>query len=360
MRYIYPLAVVLFIVTACSEKNKEKEFDRSTTDWAHYDLKGDVKTLTIRSNEVLNNSMEAGDVKFENTTGHNTEYKFSEDGMLILEKKQNSKGGPYEQTTYNGRQSKLEQIQYVKNNPGIKTSYTWDDTGKNNTSITRRNPDNSQIDRKVMKYKKGVLTEKITYNKQNNPIDKITYEYDNKGNLIQENLYLGSEYIQIRNTYTYNDGKKVSETRYNKDDEVIFSTRYAYNGDNLEYRESTNAEGIPDYTEEMKYDANDNLIVKEVNDSFDKVKTIERFQYNDDNKKIAWQVIRNDELYIKANYGYDEYGNLSEYSVTNSDETVSEKRKYVYEYDENNNWIQKTVLIDNEPKFIERREIAYY
>ena len=361
MKYIYPLAAILLLLTACNDEKKVKPLDRTTTDWAFYELEGDVKSVSIKSNELLNNNLEPGGMKHENPTEHDVELQFNEEGMLTLEKKLNSNGGPYEQITYNGREHKLQQVQYVNNNPGIKTDFTWDETEKNNTGITRRNPDNSQIDRKAMKYQKGKLVEKITYNLQDTPIDKLTYVYDDKGNLTGENLYLGTEVIQVKNLYKYNNkNQKVSEVRYDKDSKVIFSIQYQYEGDNLIVKEVSNGDGEIEYMEKMSYTPKGELEIKTTLDNFDGTETIERYEYDSKGRKTSRIIEKNNEVSLKVRYKYNDKGLLEELNVIDSKENPVDLRSYTYTYDEKGNWIEKIITVNSEKKFIEKREITYY
>ena len=278
-----------------------------------------------------------------------------------MEKKSNKKGGPFEQVTYNGREHKIEQIQYVNDSPGIKTEFSWDETGKHNTAITRRNPDNSQIDRKAIKKEKGKLVEKITYNLQDNPIDRMTYMYDKNGNLTGENLYLGTEVIQIKNQYKYNSkNQKVTEARYDKDSNIIFTTEYEYDGDNLIIKKVTDKNGETEYMEKMSYTPKGELEIKTTLDSFDGTETIERFQYDNNGNKTSRIVEKNNEVSLKVKYKYNDKGLLEELAVIDSKENPVDTRAYTYTYDEKGNWIEKLITINGERKFIEKREITYY
>ncbi len=360
MKYIYPFAAIVLLLTACNDK-EVKPLDRTTTDWVSYELEGDVKSVSIKSNEVINDNIEPGKSKHENSTEHDTELQFNEEGMLVLEKKLNNQGGPFEQITYNGKEQKLEQTQYVNNNPGIKTEFSWDETGQHNTAITRRNPDNSQIDRKAMRYEKGKLVEKTTYNKQDNPVDRMTYVYDKDGNLTGENLYLGTEIIQIKNLYKYNNkNQKVSDIRYGKDSNIIFHTQYEYDGDKLITKEVTNGKQEVEYLEKMSYNSKGELEMKTTMDNFDSTETIEQFEYDGNGNKTSRIVKKNGALFMKVDYAYDDKGNLLKLSVIDSTENPVDTRTYTYTYDEKGNWTEKVITINNEKKFIEKREITYY
>ncbi|WP_297332986.1 hypothetical protein [Flavobacterium sp.] len=360
MKYSFIYAALVLLLLSCNDEEKAKT-ENKPTDRDFYELKGEVKTVKHTSNEVLNVKMEPGETKHENPAEHNKEMHFNEEGMLILEKKNTSAGGPFEQTKYNGREHKTEIIQFVNNAPGIKTELAWDETGKLNTQIARRNPDNSQIDRKVMRYEKGLLAEKTSYNQVDNPIDRVTYEYDKKGNLLVENLYLGTEYIQIKNAYQYdNKNRKKAEKRYDKDGNVLYTTRYEYDGDKLSLKEVTNKDGEVEYSEKSVYDKKGNLLTKTSYDNFDKSETEELYTYDDKGNKLTFAVIKNGEPALKMSYNYDEKGSLSETIITDGAGNPIDSRKYVFKYDEKGNWTEKIIFINEKPQFIEKREITYY
>lgn len=365
MKYTYSLAIALFILISCKKEDTstttEQTVDRSTTDWEFYSLKGNVKSVSLKSNGIDNTNPDANIIKHETPTEHNKDIEFNEVGMLILEKKQNSSGGPYEQTKYNGHNKKLEKIQYINNEPGIKTVFEWDESGQNNTSVTRRNPDNSQIDRKVLKYEGNKLVEKLTFNKQDKLVDKVTYVYDDAGNLTGENLYLNNDEVVIKNAYKYNgNNQKVSYTRYNKDSELLFNTQYEYKGDNLILEETRGKEDKIEYSKKMTYDDDGNMLSKISYDSYEDSETIEKFVYDDKGNKITWDVQKNGEPFLKINYSYNEKGDLNGLSTYNNSGKIIEERKYKYDYDKEGNWIKKNIYINGELKFVEQREITYY
>lgn len=360
MKYLYPLAAVLLLVS-CKKTEEQETLDRSTTDWSYYKLNGDVKSVKVTSNEIINQDLEPGQTKFENPSEHDTEMQFSEDGMLIMEKKNNLQGGPFEQTKYNGRELKAEQIQFVNNEPGIKTTFDYDETGKNNTQIARRNPDNSQIDRKEMKYEKGLLMEKISYNQVDNPIDKVTYIYDDHGNLKGENLYLGTEYIQIKNSYEYNNkNQKIAERRYDKDENVIYTVNYQYSGDKMTFREVKNKNGEIEFSEKLNYDGDGNLLKKVSYDGYEKSETEVSNTYDAKGNKLTYSVTKDGQLTMSVHYTYDDKNNLVETAIQDGAGNPIDNRKYEYTFDDKGNWIKKIVFINGKPQFIEKREISYY
>jgi hypothetical protein len=72
-------------------------------------------------------------------------------------------------------------------------------------------------------------------------------------------------------------------------------------------------------------------------------------QYSEDKQKIT-------------EYQYDIHGNVSEEKVTfiNRIQSPVLLRKYEYQYDSNDNWIRKTIILSGDIYGYEDREISYY
>jgi hypothetical protein len=358
MKYLYPLSLLLLLV-AC-QKEEKKVIDRTKTDWAFYQLKGDVKSISLKSN-LVDASLQKGKTQHENMSDHDTDLDFNKNGMLVREKQWRDATRPFEETTYNGRENKLLKLQYINNAVGIKTEYLWDKTGKNNTAITRRNTDNSQIDRIEMKYKDGHMIEKITYNAQNNPLDKVTYVYDSKGNLRGENIYLHSEYVQYKTKYDYdNKNRIVAESRYDKDSKPVYTTTYQYKGNNLIKKETTNEKKVVDYSEQFNYDPKGNMISHITFERYDNSNTVDKYIYDALGNKTDWTVLRNDVPAMKASFKYDDKNNLTATHAVDGSGKVIEEKLYKFEYDTQGNWTKKTVNINGKPAFVAERTITYF
>lgn len=358
MKYLYPLALILLL--ASCQKEDKKVIDRTKTDWVSYGLLGDVKTVSTKS-WLVNEKLEKVKPQNENTGKRDNDISFSDDGMLANEKLFVN-NAPFEENTFKGKENKQQSLQYIGNSVGIKTDYTWDKTGKKNTSITRRNPDNTQIDRIEMKYQGNKVAEKVTYNPQNNPIDKVTYIYDSKGNLNLENIYLGTEYVQYKALYTYDKKNRIlSEARYDKDSKMQYQTRYTYDGDNLIKKETVNEKGEPEYVEKFTHDKNGNVLTHDIFEKFENSNIINTFKYDAANNKTEWNVSKNGTLMAKALFTFDKYKNQTSYTAIDevSGKTI-EKREYIFEYDPKGNWTKKTIRINDKPQFIEERTITYF
>ena len=142
MKRIYPFALLL-ILAAC-QKEEKKVVDHSKSDWAFYQLKGNVESISERSYEVKNEQFDKGEPKRENSYSHDYDFFFNDEGKLVLHKKYLKGDVLHEESKYNGRDKILFYTQYMSGSPVMKTEHTWDKAG-NNTAITKRNNNNSQI-----------------------------------------------------------------------------------------------------------------------------------------------------------------------------------------------------------------------
>lgn len=358
MKYLYTLSI-LFILASCQKEEKKAPVDHAKTDWAFYKLEGNVKSVTTKSWQT-NDKLEKLKTMHEDMSAHNGTLTFDESGMLVSEKYYYN-DAPFLETTYKGREKTQLSTQYINNTPGIKTEYGWDKTGKNNTSITRRNADNSQIDRVEMKYQGNNLAQKITYNAQNNPTDKVAYIYDNKGNVIQEDIYLASEYVQYKAIYKYDKkNRKTSEARYDKDSKKHFESTYQYEGDNLMKKYTTNKSGELEYSEDYTYDKKGNVLTQTTYENYEKSTTVDTYTYDDKGNKVTWNVTKNGVLFMKASFTYDTHNNNTKTEVFDAKGTKVDDREYTFEYDKKGNWTKKITKKGGIPQFIAEREITYF
>ena len=163
-------------------------------------------------------------------------------------------------------------------------------------------------------YNKGLLTE--TKIKIKNSAFKSGYftvtstkKYNSKKYLIEEINSMGGS---IKHTYD-DEGNKIQSNAYNRDRQVWKSLKKYKNG---------------------------NLIEQKFYD-FD--------QYDNLGNKINWDA--NKYTLDISTYSYDKYGNVK---------TENDVNKFIYNYDENNNWISKIKYFNKNPIIITEREIVYY
>lgn len=357
MKYVYPI-LLLLLLASCQKE--EKIVDHKKSDWAFYELNGNIEDISLRS-YALNEKGEKGEHKAETSAGFDYDMHFNDEGKLTLEKKFVKDGVLYEESTYSERKNRLNTTQYMQGKPMVKVEYLWDKAG-NNTMLTKRNPDNSQLSREEKKYKDTLMVEKIQYNVQDIPFDKVTYEYDKKGNLIKENIFLREETIQFVTSYRYDEkNRKIEETSHDGKGNFIYRTNFEFNGDKLASVETIDSDEktlvkIDKYT----YDNNGNRVKEYSFRTADKLETVEDYTYNENNKRTSWVLTQNNELKAKITFSYDEKGNLTESITSDSKDNQLEAVSYAYEYDTKGNWVKKTVRRNDAPFVVVERKITYY
>lgn len=357
MKYVYPIVLLLLLASCQKEK---KKIDHSKTDWAFYELKGNVESVSEKSFEAVNGTMEKGAPKRENN--HDSDLQFNDEGQLISEKKWIKGNTPYEETTYLGREHAINKIQYMNGTPIIKTEHAWDKTKKLNTSVTKRNADNSQLSREEKIYKNSYMVEKNQYNTQNILTDKIQYDVDTKGNVLRENLYLNKETIQYITAYEYDSkNRKTLETSTdNNTGKLIYKTVFQYEGDHLISVETFNGkDNSLASSQKYSYDEKGNLLKEYTLDGNTKEEIVDQYVYDAKGNKTERVYTKNGQPLVKMTYAYDAKGSLAEEATYDEVNKTTYTRSYAYTYDEKGNWTQKVVKIDKKPSFIVERKITY-
>ncbi|PKH68903.1 hypothetical protein CXF59_01095 [Flavobacterium sp. ALD4] len=162
---------------------------------------------------------------------------------------------------------------------------------------------------------KGNMTEKNYYNSDGNLNSKETNKYDDKGNKIEENYYgieqiSGSESFSTRWTFKHNDQNKSTEWYYH----------------------------IPGNEPLLNY----------------------IYKYDDNGNQIEWSGYNLGIPNFKTYANYDINGNLLELKSYETNERLISHEYHKYQFDKNENWIQRIDYVDEVPKFIIQREIEYY
>lgn len=357
MKYFYPF-IALLILASC-QKDEKKIIDHKDTDWAFYKLNGNVKSISTQSWQV-NEKLEKLKTLHEDHSSRNSDLNFDEDGLLTDEKLYITET-PLETIKYRGREKKLEVVQYINSAPAIKTSYDWDTSGENNIAITRRNADNSQIDRIEMEYQKDKLAKKTTLSSQNTPNEKTTYIYDGKGNVIEESFYNSTGEVQYKAVFKYDKkGNKISDARYTGDGKKSYETISNYDGDNLTRKFVNNSNGEIEFSEDFTYDKKGNMLTHLTYENIDKTKTLEKFSYDDKGNRLEWQIYKNDVPFMAGRFTYDSHNNQTSVIGVDANNKEIDKREYAYTYDAKGNWTKKIVKISGVPQFVAERTITYF
>lgn len=353
MKYIYPALLLLFMASC----QKEPKIDHSKTDWEFFKLKGNVENISEKSYQLVNG--QKGGLKRE--LDHDYDLHFNEEGKLTLEKKW-IQDKPFEENTYNGQTNMLSSTQFMSGQPVIKTEYQWDKTGKNNTNIIKRNPDNSQLSREEKIYTKGLLTQKNLYDLQDILTEKTTYEYDEKKNMVKENKFLREETVQYITSFEYDEkNRKKLESSYKANGDLIYKTIFDYDGDNLAGVETINgADNTTAKIEKFTYNDKGKVLTETSYNSFDKTNSVDEYTYDEKGNQTSRSNSKDGNIMGKVAFTYDDKNNQTSINVVDGAGTTLESKSYTFEYDAHGNWVKKTIKINDKPAFIVERKITYY
>ena len=211
--------------------------------------------------------------------------------------------------------------------------FTFDRNG--NLTETLEDHSNGNIFRHFYKYDPdGKEIENIVYKPDGSIQERTFARYDEIGNKTEEEY---SGFVNQKRTFKYNDkGYLVEENIYEYERKSNWKTIYTYDkkGNQIEqnhYRPN----GQLNKNIACKYD--------------DKGNQIELKQHNPSGK-----------LLNKSTFKYDERNNRTEEIHYNPDGTIYSSNTYKYEYDDQNNWIIQVSYENVKPIIKVEREIEYY
>lgn len=236
MRYLFIIAGILILATGKAQnpdepKNKENIAANKVKNQISWDYK------------YINDKPDKNGVKTSVTT-------YSSKGDVIQVNALNPAGAVLhsESYAYDGRGNKTEytrksgdnsyQKKYVYNAKNLVTEesgfdgvenfrniYTYDDEG-NMTEI--RYMKNTILQEKRVFVKDGVTTNVSVYNKLGTLTSKLVLIYDGRGNLVEESIYgLNSNPLE-KKTYNYDDKKKLKEEARYKLNKITVRNTYNY------------------------------------------------------------------------------------------------------------------------------------
>lgn len=355
--YILPAAVMLLLVSCKSDKKEtdDTSVDPKKTDIYADKLNGKVKSVSEKSFSFADGAKGAPAAEPGKT---DIDLQYDANGMLTAEKKYIA-GNIAQEITYKGRNIPVKLIHYNNGAPSMTTQYSYNKYGSR-TSEIRRTSANIQIDKVEMVYKGKNMVEKNTYNNQNTLIGKVTYDYDKAGNVTEENIYNEMQIVKVQIVYEYDpNGKKTGETGYNNS-KVAYKTSYAYKGDKLMRKITTNEKGQVEYVDAFEYDANGNITKHETSEPGIKKRSVETNAYDKNNNLTSSTITENDKMLSRSVFAYDKNDNVIMAKVADSTGKIIDNRMYTYTYDSKNNWTKKEIKVNNKPAFIVERTVTYY
>lgn len=341
-------------------------------DWVAEDLKGKVKSMTIRGFRAEHGP---DGVAIKGRLVHTTIKRYNENGYLL--ESTSSIGGtsvgsgpalPY-------RSARIV-YQYDKYNTLV-GSCSYNTEGQlQDSSVHIVDERGNRITWKIFKANKVQEWEYVS-------------EYDNNGNLLETNDYQWGKLL-TRHTYRYNDANKVTMESENGPDGHL-QGRHTYRYDeNMNMIEKIDFNGNGDFVSRHTYAYNDyNWVIEEhefksdlsdkstkILTEYDNLGNVAELRQFDENGKLIYygkfDRYKNhlaDITYgpdgsvrekVTAQYKYDSYGNEIEEILQLAERSPALKSTYKYEYDVEGNWIRKTVYEDGEAVRIAERELEYY
>ena len=210
---------------------------------------------------------------------------------------------------------------------------------------------------------KGNIIEQKEYDSEGSLKSQTTYNYDDNGNKIEENTFGG--YQTQKTTYKYDDKGREAESLItlsfqgiNGCAELRITKEYDQKGNIIEEKNYNNhnklsSKGI--YT----YDERGNKI-KEIFINLDSKKPEEKniYIYDKNNNKIEVQEYISENLSEKTIIKYDEKGNILEKDLIDFNKNMS--FKIIYKNDKIGNSIEQIYYVNGNLYVIEEIEIEYY
>jgi hypothetical protein len=204
-------------------------------------------------------------------------------------------------------------------------------------------------------------TEELTTDVEGEIKNKHTVAYDKSGNIVSENKETPTVAGYFTTKYRYNADKQLSKKEVSSKN-VLFATHIYHYADNgtVKKKEIKKTQGydINDEEFEYKYDEKNRLVEEIHVDGKRYNKTV--YQYNDKDQIIR-RVEYNERggITYETDYVYDELDNLStETSAYRGNNTFN--YSYIYEYDNQGNWINKRSLSNDKTFSLQIRIITYY
>jgi YD repeat-containing protein len=202
-----------------------------------------------------------------------------------------------------------------------------------------------------------VKTENITtfsYNDKKRLIEKktvnavYTYKYDENGNKIEEKKF-------YKNSESNDNFEELISFKYDDSGNVIEENHQSFNSlMNLNIKNCTL----------FRYDKNKNLLEEKyysISSSGEMTfNNIVIYNYDNNNNLVEkTEKGANGNLISKNTFKYNEIGLVVEEIEINS-YGDNYKQNFKYEFDKENNWIKKTIFINDKPSALHERKIEYY
>ena len=211
---------------------------------------------------------------------------------------------------------------------------------------------------------RGNKTEEVLTDESGAIQYKSMYRYDKEGRMISESLTDNQVDFSLGKSHKYS-GNRLIETRVSSKGKLITVMTYRYDTVNvvkrgpdslkISYNDADKNWEITTF----RYDRSGNL-VEEINEQSDGDYFRYLYKYDENNRRIEKaEFNRQGRSVFKAEYEYDEYGNVSrEYSGYTGG--MNTNLTYVYVYDDKGNWVEMREQSEGKTFVLSIRSIEYY
>ena len=185
---------------------------------------------------------------------------------------------------------------------------------------------------------------------------------DEKGNLIESDSRDASNTSMSKNTYEYDErGNRVRQDVITPDGSVFMSRVSAYDGHDRLIEVSECLAGLCDNKTVYVYDNNDKVSEERKLGKGDVLKSKTVFTYDAQGNAVEKKVYDGEgNLKQRIVSEFDAHNNAVEVSYYDADGTIAKKENYTLVYDKKKNWTKKTTIIDGKPTMIMVQKIKYF
>lgn len=194
-------------------------------------------------------------------------YLYDDNGNLIEETLEEEASGIAERKSHDYSENGKKHKTYVHYLDGTYDTieYIYDDKGRLISKITT-DSEGDVDQRKEYKFQDDKLLKETEYDHEDNILDEITYNYDDKGNLMEMTHYDGIEKVTIKTLHEYDEKDRRTGTLiYNAKGKLVEKHGFLFD-EKDRIVEATEETPYENNITTMQYDENDNIIEqKEVN-----------------------------------------------------------------------------------------------
>lgn len=210
--------------------------------------------------------------------------------------------------------------------------------------------------------KKGLLITEIEYPSKKLEFAKHKYIYDNNDRLIEMKTYASDDQLYSKEIYRYDTSEVITKCIiYDGTNKISEIWDYTYNRNKKLIKSTCH---FLDINSKLKWTYKYDSIGRKIQEKTysmtkGKVFIIEETTYTKNDYICNRFIIQSDTIKNKCIYKYQDDLITEAYKYTYDDKLISQK-SYQYEFDKNNNWVQKIVFFNKKPIYIIDRIIEYY